>query len=195
MPEIRGSRILIVEDEYLTARDLSTYFAELGAVVLGPASNIAAAKDSVDLADAAVLDIDLNGQAVFPLAEQLLARGVPFVFFSGKDEMALPAKFQHSGYLRKPLSFRAIYTALFSTDGPADEVTTGPDTVMSALPKLRLAARVMMADNKAADRLVEQTLQTAIDTIGQRPAGSTNEEWLKALLEQCFQTHGRHLMQ
>ncbi|TGR73519.1 hypothetical protein EN832_33205, partial [Mesorhizobium sp. M1C.F.Ca.ET.189.01.1.1] len=76
---LRGVRLLIVEDEWLLADDLARYFSNMGAVILGPAATLEQAAIHTQTAEAAILDIDINGRRVFPIADQLLRRGVPFV--------------------------------------------------------------------------------------------------------------------
>ena len=90
MMGIDGQRVLIVEDEYLLAHDLSRYFREMGAVVLGPASSLDAAGPQVAYADAAILDIDLNGQAVFPPADEFgPSTAYPFLFYTGRSDIVI----------------------------------------------------------------------------------------------------------
>lgn len=192
MPEIRGRRILIAEDEFLLARELSDYFSSLGAIVLGPAGNVEAARGMAMYADAAVLDIDLNGQTVFPVADDLLRQGVPFVFFTGQDRIPVPPRFRHAGYLRKPLILSNVYRALFPEQENAELVQS--DSVYEVLPKLRLAARLLMADNRSADRLVERTLEHAVRNHRSKRPGVSTEQWLRELLEECFDRRGRDLM-
>jgi DNA-binding response OmpR family regulator len=82
MPEqpFAGQRILIVEDEYLFSDDLRQELESKGAVVLGPVGFVDRAKDlaaSERQIDGAVLDINLNGEMVFPVLDALLQRDVP----------------------------------------------------------------------------------------------------------------------
>lgn len=82
---LAGRRVLLVEDEVLIAMELEMALEDAGAIVLGPIHSLPAAIEAartVDLA-AAVLDIDLAGRDVFPAADILRARGVPFVFHTG----------------------------------------------------------------------------------------------------------------
>jgi CheY-like chemotaxis protein len=191
---IRGSRVLIVEDEYVLARDLAHYFTELGAQVLGPASNVEAAEGKVDHADAAVLDVDLNGRTVFPLADALASRNVPFVFFTGRGDM-IPARFRHVGQLQKPAAWREIADALYlPVAGRAGDGAAG-DSVVALLPKLRLAALVMMGNPHAADRLVEMTLEQAIVQSASRSRDCRLETWLSNWLEDTHRLQGRDLLQ
>lgn len=81
-----GKRVLIVEDEALLALELQLAFEEEGAEVIGPALSLMQALDTVAHAgklDLAVLDVDLGGEDVYPIAELLLQRGVPFLFHTG----------------------------------------------------------------------------------------------------------------
>jgi len=192
MPQIRGRRVLIVEDDHLLARDLSDYFSSLGAIVLGPAGNVEAARDAAKYADAAVLDIDLNGQAVFPVADDLQRAGIPFVFYTGQDKIPIPARFQHAGFLRKPVSLSNVCKALFP-EGESVEFAES-NNIYEVLPKLRLAARLLMGDDQSADRLVERTLEHAVSNHLTKRPGESTEQWLRQLLEDRFNRSGRDLM-
>jgi CheY-like chemotaxis protein len=193
LTEVRSKRVLIVEDEYLLALDLSRYFESMGAVVLGPASNIPSARAHLRFADAAVLDIDLNGQKVFPVADELVRRGIPFVFFSGRDDIAIPPRFRHAGLLNKPINASVVFASLFppEADGSA---SSAKDSVFSVLPKLRLGALLLMEDLGAADRLVELTLERALDRLDRREDYSDLESWLTDLLQDTHDRYGRDLM-
>ncbi|TIP72477.1 MAG: hypothetical protein E5X63_44010, partial [Mesorhizobium sp.] len=59
--DLRGVRILIVEDDWVLAGDLAKYFGNMGAVVLGPAATVEHASMHTELAEAAILDVNLNG--------------------------------------------------------------------------------------------------------------------------------------
>jgi DNA-binding response OmpR family regulator len=102
---LRGVRILIVEDEYLLADDLNTALSEAGAHVLGPAASV---EDATTLIgneakiDVAILDVNLRGDMVFPLADALRERGTPFAFATGYDDWALPTRFADAPRIEKP---------------------------------------------------------------------------------------------
>ncbi|TCZ53379.1 response regulator [Roseicella aquatilis] len=89
---LRDKRILVVEDEALVAMLMEDGLAEAGASVVGPAASVGEALRLIDAAmrdgglSAAVLDLDLDGEAVTPVADRLAAIGVPFVFATGYDE-------------------------------------------------------------------------------------------------------------
>ena len=80
--------ILVVEDEALLAVDLSLILEDEGATIAGPCLSLAAALDSIETIDAAVLDVDLKGEAVFPMADRLARDGTPFVFHTGRADLA-----------------------------------------------------------------------------------------------------------
>lgn len=103
---ISGRRILIVEDEYLVAMDLAITLERLGAEVLGPAGSVREALDllAADVtAESAVLDINLGGERVWPVAARLRERGVPFVFVSGYDNSLVPGDFADVPRCAKPV--------------------------------------------------------------------------------------------
>ena len=83
---LAGKRVLIVEDEAMVALDLQFAFEDEGAEVIGPAQKLAAAlrlAAEAPAIDAALLDVDIAGESVYPVAEALRARGVPFAFQTG----------------------------------------------------------------------------------------------------------------
>lgn len=199
MPNLEGLRILIAEDEYLLADDLTRYFEASGAKVLGPAPTIECARELLPLAQAAILDVNLSGQYVFPLADELAERAVPFVFFTGYDDIAIPERFRFVGSLRKPSGWNSVVDALLDQirHGPGGERVTMPvsqDDVASLLPKLRLSARLMLLDPHAADRLVEETLEQAVTEMRGRPAGISTVSWLNGLMEKTMVSRGRDLL-
>jgi CheY-like chemotaxis protein len=86
-----GKRILIVEDEALVAFELQLSLEDEGAEIVGPALSLMKALEAVaheGRIDLAVLDVDLAGEDVYPVAELLLQRGVPFVFHTGHGSRA-----------------------------------------------------------------------------------------------------------
>ncbi|HEU4961195.1 MAG TPA: response regulator [Sphingomonas sp.] len=109
-----GSTILIVEDEYLIADDLARDFAGQGATVIGPFATLDDALERLDehRPDMAVLDINLRGDAVFPLADALSARNIPFVFATGYDAGSIPDRFVRVPRCEKPVRSRALLGAL-----------------------------------------------------------------------------------
>jgi CheY-like chemotaxis protein len=114
--KLEGKRILLVEDEYFIVDDLARAFRAAGAVVLGPVATVSEALMLVVASgalDGAVLDINLQGEPVYPVADALVTRGVPFIFSTGYDRETIPSRFD--GYMRceKPVSPERVVKALF----------------------------------------------------------------------------------
>ena len=104
---------MIVEDAVLLALALETGLAEAGAEIVGPAYELAEAMSLLDgPIDAAVLDANLNGLSVTPVAEALAARGVPFVFATGYGEAGgAPLGFD-APVIRKPYDVTQVAAAV-----------------------------------------------------------------------------------
>lgn len=103
----RPYRILIAEDEAITSMMIEDVVLGLGCTVVGPAGRL---RDALRLAaegelDGAVLDVNLNGEPIYPVAETLAARQVPFVFLTGYGAAGLDSAHAHRRVLQKP--FRA----------------------------------------------------------------------------------------
>jgi DNA-binding response OmpR family regulator len=99
-----GLRVLVVEDEFLVSIALEQDLGEAGATVIGPCNDLAhgLALARSEAFDVAVLDINLDGTLVYPLADVLNAGGVPFVFLSGYTAADLPLRFAAHRRLSKP---------------------------------------------------------------------------------------------
>jgi CheY-like chemotaxis protein len=112
---LQGRRVLVIEDESLVAMLLETILEDMGCVVIGPESNIddglIAATSEASL-DAALLDVNVAGREVFPVAEALRARGVPFIFSTGYGEAGLPEHWRGHPTIQKPFTEGAIRDAL-----------------------------------------------------------------------------------
>lgn len=104
-PSPGGRRVLVVEDEALVATQIEDVLARAGYTVLGPAARVSEAFDQlyVTAPDAALLDINLAGDASFPLAELLRAKRIPFAFCSGYGETAaVPDSLRDAPLIAKP---------------------------------------------------------------------------------------------
>ena len=110
---LTGKRILIVEDEYFIAADLKRALAEAGAIVVGPAGTLASAQALVDDdIDLALLDVNLDGEHSYPLANRLHERAVPFAFLPGYDQWALPPAYRDVPRLDKPFDLAHLIRQL-----------------------------------------------------------------------------------
>lgn len=111
--DLKGARVLIVEDAVLLAMELEVGLADAGAKVIGPAYELEEAMGLLDQPiDAAVLDANLNGHSVTPVAEALLRRKVPFVFATGYGETGgAPGGFD-APVIRKPYDVTQVSAAV-----------------------------------------------------------------------------------
>jgi len=111
--DLTGARVLIVEDAVLLALELETGLSEAGASVVGPAYELDEALALLDQPiDAAVLDANLNGHSVLPVAEILAERGIPFVFATGYgDNGGAPGGF-NAPVIRKPYDVTQVAAAV-----------------------------------------------------------------------------------
>lgn len=121
---VDGLRILIVEDALLLALELSAGLSEAGAAIVGQAAEVSEALKLVDQPiDAAVLDANLNGASVRPVAEALAARKVPFIFATGYGDNRDGAPGVPEGFdapvIRKPYDVTQVAAALAEITGRA----------------------------------------------------------------------------
>jgi two-component sensor histidine kinase/DNA-binding response OmpR family regulator len=102
---VSGNRLLLVEDEALTGMMMSDMLTELGFEVIGPFGRVADAMAAVRREDfhAAVLDVNLDGEMVYPVADAVRARGVPFVFVTGYSAEGIDRRFAQVPVLQKPI--------------------------------------------------------------------------------------------
>lgn len=120
MSQTLSGRVLIVEDESLVAMLLETILEDMGCTPVGPASTIdegLALATGAEPLDAALLDVNVAGRQVFPIAEALKARGVPFVFSTGYGESGLSDEWRGHPTVQKPFTESAIREALMKAMG------------------------------------------------------------------------------
>jgi len=112
--KLAGVHVLVVEDEYFIAEELRLLLARQGAEVLGPVSDRAQASAILvgTVVDCAVLDIDLNGRAVFPLIEELKLRNVPWLYASGYSADLVPDSLRGRAHIEKPIVPDALVAAV-----------------------------------------------------------------------------------
>jgi CheY-like chemotaxis protein len=113
---LRAARILVVEDEMLVAALLEDRLEALGCHVVGPAAGVAEALAllGAERVDAAVLDVNLGGEMVFPVADALVERGIPFIFATAYGAAGVADRHSRRTVLDKPYQDRALEHALNS---------------------------------------------------------------------------------
>jgi CheY-like chemotaxis protein len=115
---LNGLRLLVVEDEAMIAMMLEDMLDTFGCVVVEVAGTLSKGLDLVsnealDL-DGAILDVNLGGEPVYPVAERLIALGVPFIFCTGYGLAGLASNFSHVPTLAKPYMREELETLLLS---------------------------------------------------------------------------------
>ena len=116
-----GNRLLLVEDEALVAMALKDMLTELGFEVVGAFNKVTEALAVVTNQDvnAAVLDVNLGGELIYPVADSLVAKGVPFVFITGYGAEAIDDRFASYRVLQKPIQRQMLQnTFVVGSGGP-----------------------------------------------------------------------------
>ena len=103
---LSGARVLVVEDEYYLADDLSRALLQAGAEVIGPVGTLSEATQIVadGRFDCAVVDMNLRGDLAYPIAEQLKSARVPFIVTTGYNQTSLPESLQDVPRVEKPFA-------------------------------------------------------------------------------------------
>jgi CheY-like chemotaxis protein len=116
-PRLAGKRVLVVEDEMLVALLIEDMLADLGCTVLGPYNTVAKALSAALLEgfDLALLDVNVAGEKVYPVADALVARRIPFLFLSGYGETAIPPGHADWQVCNKPFKVKELTEMLSAT--------------------------------------------------------------------------------
>lgn len=121
---LKDARILVVEDEYFLATDMVHDLLDAGATVVGPVPTVGEAMEAIggeEPIEFALLDINLMGEMVYPVADRLIERNIPFAFATGYDSSQVPARFSHVPRCEKPVE-PAKLAKIFGKE------TSGPET-------------------------------------------------------------------
>ena len=104
----------MVEDSPVVGPFTADLLAELGCVVLGPAPNMASARELIESEklDAALVDLHIRGERALALGEMLAAKGVPFIITSGYADWQMPDEWQSRPRLHKPYTIDEVRQAL-----------------------------------------------------------------------------------
>jgi PAS domain S-box-containing protein len=117
-------RVLLVEDETLVAMMMREMLVDLGYAVVGPMNDKESALAAAQQGgiDCAILDLNLDGFASYPIADELAARAIPFLFLTGYDKEAVDRRYASVPLLQKPVdeqSLRQSVSTLLLVDAPA----------------------------------------------------------------------------
>ena len=112
--DLVGKRVLVVEDEYLIALGVQDLLSEVGCIVIGPFARVqdAVAAVLIESVDVALLDVNVAGEMVFPVAYLLEEKGTPFLFVTGYGQSILPGDRPEWEACTKPFLSRQLVECL-----------------------------------------------------------------------------------
>lgn len=113
---LAGRRILVVEDELILSLDLCAQIEEFGGVVVGPAPTLEKGRllfSSSPLPDGGILNIRIGKNMIYPLADDLLAAGVPFIFATCANKRSIPQRYAGIPLVGKPIDILHVVEELF----------------------------------------------------------------------------------
>jgi two-component sensor histidine kinase len=124
---IAGRRILLVEDEALLREASKEMLEGLGFEVAGPFSNLAQAIAAAESCEfhGAVLDVNIGGHKVYPVADLLVARGIPFIFVTGYSPDSIDRRYERIPVLEKPIKLHVLRQFFVVEGTPAGAVAAG----------------------------------------------------------------------
>ncbi|QDA37005.1 response regulator (plasmid) [Paracoccus liaowanqingii] len=152
--------ILVVEDDYLQADHLAHEIRTSGNHVVGPFFNTNEALYYIDTVQAAILDVRVQADTSFIIADKLSCKSIPFVFLTGYGKKHVPERFDREIIYLKPSKIAPILCDL-QYQYYRSEIS--PETsIEEILKELIMTARAMMPDQASANRLVDAALSRAI---------------------------------
>jgi CheY-like chemotaxis protein len=184
-----GKRVLVVEDNVVTAAEITEGLMAANAVVLGPCRNLQVAGMCAVHSELAILDVDIRGRNWFALADRLIRLDVPYVFLTDCDRTLLPERFSAIDVVTKP---RPPEAAIQQLEVAARQIEVC--SIAELVPRLRERARGLLLDPLAADRLVERTLQLAIDDPTPWSDRYDVAAWLNRLMDRVLNSARRQIL-
>lgn len=186
-------RILLVEDDFFIAETLAREIRAEGDTVVGPFADIHEAIQYVGLVQAAILDVLVQDETSFSLADSLIHHEIPFVFLTVSDPRLIPARFADRHIYAKPSPAMPLlhdlhqqYRAIFREDD---------DSLEAIVIEMIRRARDLMPDAASADRIVEGALLRAIaETKDSRMEGDIRACLLSLLYDE-YRQRGRLCLQ
>lgn len=120
MAELSGTRVLVVEDEAAIAMLLEDMLLDFGCEIVGPVARLAAALTmaQTETFGLAILDVNLAGEPIYPVAEALATRGVPFVFSTGYGATGIKDPFRDRPVVQKPFTQNELRRMLLTAIAP-----------------------------------------------------------------------------
>jgi CheY-like chemotaxis protein len=132
---INGQQIMIVEDEALVAMILEDQLQEIGLSIVATCASVAEAMKAIERnsPDAAILDVNLGGQLVYPVADRLMDLGIPFVFVTGYGRESIDRRYQSIQVLEKPVERQVLESVFTKAQGSSGAVVHAAKKEISEL--------------------------------------------------------------
>lgn len=186
-------RILLVEDDFFIAETLAREIRAEGDTVVGPFADIHEAIQYVGLVQAAILDVLVQDETSFSLADSLIHHEVPFIFLTDSDPRLIPVRFADRHIYAKPSPATPLlhdlhqqHRAIVSQDGTNLE---------AAVIEMIHRARDLMPNEQSADRIVEGTLLRAIAETKDNGMEDDIRAYMLSLLYDEYRQRGRLCLQ
>ena len=185
-------RILVVEDDYYIAERLSREIRSNGDTVVGPFADVHDAIEVVGAVQAAILDVKVQDETSFQVADSLIYHDIPFVFLTGFDPQVVPSRFARRHIYAKPSHAAPLLHDLHERHRAIAPETS--DSVEAVVIEMIGRAQTIMPDAASAERLVEGALLRAIaETRETRMEGDVRARLLALLEEEYCQRRMLHL--
>ncbi|MCZ0964376.1 response regulator [Paracoccus benzoatiresistens] len=182
-------RILLVEDDFFIAETLAREIRAEGDTVVGPFADIHEAIQYVGLVQAAILDVLVQEETSFSIADSLIHHEIPFIFLTGSDPRVIPARFADRHIYDKPSPATPLLYDLHQQHRAI--VSQGDGNMEAVVIEMIRRARDLMPDEASADRIVEGALLRAIaETKDKRMEGDIRANMLSLLYDE-YRQRGR----
>ncbi len=176
-------RVLVVEDDYFLAEQLTSEILESGNSIVGPFADVRAAILCAEPVDAAILDVKVGEDTSFGIADALRSAEIPFLFVTGYDPHLVPPRFRDTRIYHKP-SHAAVMLADLCAQRRRQRPAQVPESYEAIVGAMLAQARLRMPDTDSAERLVAAVLTEAIEACAGEPPCDEPRLWLFRLLEQ-----------
>ena len=186
-------RILVVEDDYFVANTLSREITASGNAVVGPFSDVHDAIHRVGLVQAAILDVRVQDETSFIVADSLIHHEIPFVFLTGYDPEVIPSRFARRHIYAKPSHAAPLLHDLHEQHRAI--VPPDADRIETIVVEMMQQSRLVMPDEASAERLVEAALLRAIKESGESRIEGNIRARLMTLLDKEYRQRGRLYLQ
>lgn len=192
---IRPLRVMVVQDNALVAERLAQEIRACGEIVVGPFADIEEAMPLVGTVQAAILDVQVQEQSVFSMADELMQGNIPFVFLTGRDGSVIPSRFAgHRAFPAPRHAAPMLHELRRQRRRPVARQDEQQDDLRAVVVEMMRHSHAVMPDASSAERLVEAVLLQAVAQTVERPAPALIRPWLMVLMaEEIRKRRARYL--